>query len=49
MDLLVAVEVEVSAVVGDQGHRVEHLPGAGVLGVADQQVEATALDRQGRG
>ena len=48
-DLLVAVEVEAAAVVGDQRHGVEHLAGAGVLGVADEQVEATALDLQRRG
>ena len=48
-DLLVAVEVEAATVVGDQRHRVEHLAGAGVLGVADEQVEATTLDRERRG
>ena len=48
-DLLVALEEEPAAVVGDERHRVEHLARGGVLLVADQQVEASALDLQRRG
>ncbi len=48
-DLLVALEEEPPAVVGDERHRVEHLARGGVLLVADQQVEASALDLQRRG